>query len=526
MDGSKFVSVKQRNTLQQNPSPANTAKYQPDSIYSIAYMVALVISIFIWFLAIRAPLWLDETGSYWHIYKGFSQIWPSNFQCPETPAYDYFLWLGTKMFGSSEVALRIPSLLAMLGAAYLLFLSARELFERDIAFIATIIFCLNPMIVFASVDARPYAFGMLAVNVAILCLLRMRHNQSAWLAALLGFSCAAIFYFHFLLGAVLPALLLGYFVIADVNRKGQWRQLGIALAVFAVAILPAIPSFLFTFHSSDSHVFEAAPTLLAFLGTFAPVKFVPTAVSIAITFYASLVLAFAFAVVLTHNRLSQIKIEKWQIAVCALLALVPVLLLFGVSKGTSIHIFATRHRIEAASGIALCWALLFTQVKNRTARLILCLVLVAAAAYQGYSNKGQHLYSWKDAIEAVEKNASVDNAPVLICSDFPESDYVPMPLDAAKESPYFAQLSYYKLSVPVVPLPRALNYEAKLVASDFYQFAVVNHQRFLAMGYAPSYATLDWLAGSAAGQYSVRVLGNYEGVLVLEFDPREQAAAR
>jgi hypothetical protein len=62
------------------------------------------------------------------------------------------------------------------------------------------------------------------------------------------------------------------------------------------------------------------------------------------------------------------------------------------------------------------------------------------------------------------------------------------------------------------------------VGSGFYQFAVINHQRFLAMGYVPSYATLDWLAGSAAEQYSVRVLGDYDGVLVLEFVPREPAA--
>ena len=525
MDGSKLVSAKQGDTLQQNPSSFNSARHQQDRIYSIAYALALVIAISIWFLAIRTPLWLDETGSYWHIYTGFSKIWASNFQCPETPAYDYILWLGSKIFGTSEIGLRIPSLLAMLGAAYLLFLSARELFEREIAIIATIFFCLNPMIVFAATDARPYAFGMLAVNAAVLCLLRMRRNQSAWLAASLGLSCAAILYFHFLLGAIFPALLVCYFVIISSNRKVLWRQLSIALTVFAVAFLPAIPSFLFTFKSSDSHVFEGAPTLQAFAGTFIPMKFPSTPVPLQLFLYALVLLAFVFSVLVYWRRGAIIPIEKWQVVVCVLLALVPVLLLFGVSRGTSIHIFAIRHRIEAVSGMALCWALLFTLLRSRAARLVFCMMLIAASTYQGFASKGQHLYSWKDATEAAEKNASVDNAPVLICSDFPESDYVPMPLDAPKESRYFTQLSYYKLSVPVVPLPRALNEEAMQVASNFYQFASINHQRFLAMGYLPSYATLDWLAGSAAEQYSVRVLGNYEGVLVLEFVPKDSVPA-
>ncbi len=193
-----------------------------DRLCKAIYLVALTVSVSIWFIAMRMPLWLDETGSYWNIHLGVSQIWGNMHEAPGFPAYEYILWLGSKIFGASEVALRIPSLLAMLGAAYLLYLSARELFDREIALIAAILFCLNPMIAFAATDARPYAFGMLAVNAAILCMIRMRRNQSAWLAALFGLSTASILYFHFLMGAILPALLLCFFVIKGGNRKGQW----------------------------------------------------------------------------------------------------------------------------------------------------------------------------------------------------------------------------------------------------------------------------------------------------------------
>ena len=64
------------------------------------------------------------------------------------------------------------------------------------------------------------------------------------------------------------------------------------------------------------------------------------------------------------------------------------------------------------------------------------------------------MYSWKYALEFVEKNASADNAPVLICSDIPESDHMGMPAGAAiMETGILPPLSYYKLSVPVAPLP-------------------------------------------------------------------------
>jgi hypothetical protein len=38
------------------------------------YSLALAASISVWFLAIRAPLWLDETSSFWQISGGFSRI--------------------------------------------------------------------------------------------------------------------------------------------------------------------------------------------------------------------------------------------------------------------------------------------------------------------------------------------------------------------------------------------------------------------------------------------------------------------
>jgi len=159
--------------------------------------------------------------------------------------------------------------------------------------------------------------------------------------------------------------------------------------------------------------------------------------------------------------------------------------------------------------------------------LIACVVLVAISAFFSYSSpfSRQHFYTWKYALEVAEQNASTDGASVLICSDFPEADNATMPLDSAKKSPFFSPLSYYRLSVPVVPMPRALNDEAMRVGSRFLQEAATKHERFLAVAYKPSYATLDWLAQSAAATHSVRKLGIFDDIEVLEFVPRTEAVA-
>jgi len=95
---------------------------KPASILAkLIYPAALLTSLSIWLIAVRAPLWVDETLAYWQISGGFSKIWSRSAQMPSSFAYLYILWFAKSVFGSQEIALRIPSLLAMLAAAYCLF---------------------------------------------------------------------------------------------------------------------------------------------------------------------------------------------------------------------------------------------------------------------------------------------------------------------------------------------------------------------------------------------------------------------
>jgi hypothetical protein len=111
----------------------------PERAQFAVYALILGVSISTWFIVIRAPLWLDETVSMFLIKGGWAgilsrQVWP------DAPAYSCLLWLWTKVMGAGELMLRISSVLPMLAAAYLLYRAARELFDRDVAFVAAIVF--------------------------------------------------------------------------------------------------------------------------------------------------------------------------------------------------------------------------------------------------------------------------------------------------------------------------------------------------------------------------------------------------
>ena len=485
---------------------------------STIYALALAVSISTWFVAIRAPLWQDEAGSYWQIDAGFSQIWPRQFSTNLFPAYSYILWLSTKLIGTSEIALRIPSILAMLGAASLLFLSAREIFERDLAIVATVIFCLDPIVIFASIDVRPYAFAVLVTIAAIYVLLRLRRSDSNWLAALFGLLAGCVIWFHYLFGAILPGLFLCFIAIKFPERNKAWKQLSVGLGSFALAFLPVIPGLLYLFHTSGTHVCENAPNLVEVAWTVAPGWLLPA--------YGLTALAAAAGV--RSDR--QIHFRGWHVLVCVSLAFTPILILYGVSVGTSIHTFASRYRLDAIPGIALCWALALSRLRSRRLQLLFCVALAATTALQCFTSPRSrfHETSIKYALELAGKEASVDDAPVLICSDFVESDYVTMPSpEATKDSFLFAPLSYYPLRVPVVALPQQINNETIQIGSRFLREAAQKHERFLVVADRYySYKTLDWFADNAAMTHSVRELGVLDGVEILEFVPRADPAGR
>jgi uncharacterized membrane protein len=440
-----------------------------------------------------------------------SRIFQRQFLC--FPAYSWILWLATKVLGTSEIALRIPSILAMFTAAGLIYRIAREMFDRELALIATILFCINPITIFAAIDVRPYAFAVLATNAAILTLLRLRQSGSARVAALFGALAAMIVWFHYLFAAILPGFVIAYWAMKR-RQRSAWRQFGVAMAAFTALLLPALSGLHLLFRTGGTHVYEKPPSLSALYWTLLATWVGPVAL---MTVLLALVMT-----VLKVRPDRESRFQPWQVILCASTALVPVLILYGISVGTPIHLFVARHRLVAVPGIALCWTLVLSRIRYGGARLGFCLALVGFLAYFFYAApiERQHAYSWKSAVQVVDRNASVDRAPVLMCSDFPEANTETLPEGDVRGSRFFSPLSYYKPSVPVYGLPRALNDEARRRIGGFVEAAAQRRQRFLAMAVVQSYPTLDWISAAASSGFEVHNLGVYDGVKILEFDPR------
>ena len=230
---------------------------RPASILSkLAYPVALLASLSIWLLALRAPLWLDETLAYWQVSGGFWKIWSRSALMPSSIGYLYTLWAAKSILGSQEIALKIPSTLAMLGAVYFLFRSARELFDQEIAFLVCIFFALESNVVFAATDARPYAFALLATNFAIFAFVRWMTRHEMRQAILFGAAAAGILYFHYLFGAILPAFAIYYLLMRYRFDQGGCAATGGGAGFFYAARSSAGFSRLGSIPHKETHVVQ------------------------------------------------------------------------------------------------------------------------------------------------------------------------------------------------------------------------------------------------------------------------------
>jgi 4-amino-4-deoxy-L-arabinose transferase-like glycosyltransferase len=492
---------------------ANQLEQSPSRLSKLVYAGALAAALSIWTLSLRAPLWLDETLAYWQVSGGFGKVWSRSALMPSSIGYLYTLCAARSVLGSSEMALKIPSLVALLGAVYFLFRGVREFFGTEMAFLATVFFALHYNVVFAATDARPYAFALLATTLAIDAFTRWMKRGTMRDAVLFGAAAAGILYFHYLFGSILPAFAIYYLAARYRSLRHDARQLAAVLVTFGVLIIPLVVRVAGLYLTRGTHIVQAVhhPVLLS-LNTLAPLQLV-------IGFLAAMFLAALVRKVKLPGR------ESWPAALLVLLlGLVPAAILCVLDAATPMNVIQPRYFVVVAPGSAMIWAWLTSSIDSRLLRQIFCVGLVAVTVFEAYRSPAsrRHEINFKQAHAFVNRNAAADNAPVLVFSAFIESDYEPLPHAPGSENALLSQIDYYPIHQPWIFLPIDLNQKTKQIAGQAVLTAAGRHQRFIAVVPPSSYPSLDWLAEYTRGTFTAQTLGLFDReIMVVEFRPLE-----
>jgi len=145
-----------------------------------------------WVLPSFDSLWVDESGTWWTIHGSWSELIHRTSLHPNSRFYGALLWAWTHLAGSSEPALRAPSLLAMGGAIALLSWWVGREAGRRAGWLLAALCVASPELSFLGVDARPYALAVLLFSLSTVAWVRLLRTWRWTEAAVWAASTAAL----------------------------------------------------------------------------------------------------------------------------------------------------------------------------------------------------------------------------------------------------------------------------------------------------------------------------------------------
>lgn len=363
-------------------------------------------------------LFTDEAVSLALAQRGFGHmVMLFGYEANGTP-YPIVLWPLIRIFGTGEALLRAPAVIAGVAGVPALWWAARRLASPAVALVAAALLAINPMAIWYSQTARPYAFVMLATCLAFATLpraLSRPRGSRSWAGYVAAMAILA--YCDIL---AVPVLLPAHALIARrEGRTGLRRWLFSLLAVFvlclpllvAAAISRSRRNALFWVPKPDRQLVEL--TLQEFTGGFSGVTAVRWA-----TLAAGAALV-GTAVWQARRERARRELDSFAIAACW--GVLPALLLLVASEVQPV--FWPRYAILALPGLCLLVALAANRLwamRRGGALVAACLAIIVVAGV--FADVRQRTYvqegwptaaGWLRAERATGEETIVDNALVL-----------------------------------------------------------------------------------------------------------------
>jgi len=352
----------------------------------------------------RRSLWLDEALTVSRALRSPAENVAIARHNQNPPGYPILLSPWVAAFGTSEAAVRLPSLLASTAAAGALFLFADRFLGFEAAVYASALYLSSEPQLYYAREARPYALIQLLCVASFFLFLRML-ERPRWSAAIaLGVVNAAAMYCHFSIAFAFVAQLAAALVLAPRGAFALYvASQAVALALFA-PWLEALRSNL----PEAGRFWLAAPeadSLRRVIGELAGGS-------------ASIAIALVVLVGWGGARLAEPRAGRAsrpvpldRIATLVAWAIVPIALGYAVSQ--RIPTFGLRYQLYASLGWFCLVALALAELPvPPAARAGLAVAVVAAAALHLDWSRSRGA-DWRSAAAAAVGEVTADSAIVV-----------------------------------------------------------------------------------------------------------------
>lgn len=147
----------------------------------------LLFGLFLRIITLNQSLWLDEATtalvSKMSLGNIFTKFLPGDFH----PPFYYVLMKGwVSIFGSSEISLRIPSVIFGLGLIYFVYLITKKLFGNKVALISSLLTVTSGLLIYYSQEARMYMFAAFLIAGAFYFFIEKKWAIFSIVLALIG----------------------------------------------------------------------------------------------------------------------------------------------------------------------------------------------------------------------------------------------------------------------------------------------------------------------------------------------------
>jgi Dolichyl-phosphate-mannose-protein mannosyltransferase len=231
------------------------------SKFALALVLGLCIAR-LWLMPLPSSFWVDEMVSAFVIHFGPSH--PSLAVAPQVTETIYY-WLphaAESIFGFSEVVYRVPSLLVLGVALWLIAKLAARLIHPQAAWFAIFACLALKGFNYEAADARPYALGTCAAAASLWFLIRWLDGARRSDALLFTLFAALLWRVHLVFWPFY-AIFAVYVAVRILHSETTvtWRQ---ALGVFAILTLTLIPvavDAIRLMREAQSHVIAELPVV-------------------------------------------------------------------------------------------------------------------------------------------------------------------------------------------------------------------------------------------------------------------------
>lgn len=181
-------------------------------------------------------IWFDESISYFIASSSLTDVVRASMAADNQPFF-YFIILHffIKIFGDSELVLRLPSLIFGVIAILVNFYFSKKFFNKKVAIYSSAFLSFSPLMIYYSSETRPYSLFMLLTLISSLLFLKLSRNITLKDGFYFMLFLLAAFYTHYY--ALLLLIPYFYIVLKKTSKRGFFLLLLLIPLAFTLPLL-------------------------------------------------------------------------------------------------------------------------------------------------------------------------------------------------------------------------------------------------------------------------------------------------